>query len=640
MTEFLLLATILLAVGVIAVPIAARLGLGSVLGYLIAGMAVSPALDVLGVDVIALQHFAEFGVVMMLFLIGLELEPRKLWELRVRLLGLGGGQVLITIAIMAGYSLFMGNAWQTALAVGMILALSSTAIILQTLDEKGLMKTEGGQSSFSVLLFQDIAVIPMLAILPLLALPELAADTAGAAGDHGGEDHTSWNILAGLPAWAAGLATLAAIAFVAFAGNYLTRPLFRFIAMADLRELFTATALLVVVGIALLMTVVGLSPALGTFLAGVVLANSEYRHELESDIEPFKGLLLGLFFITVGAGINFALMSENYATILGWTAALVATKIAVLYVLGTFFGIAGQDRWLFSLGLAQAGEFGFVLISFALGANVLPQALADQLLLIVAMSMLITPLLFIFYDKVILRHYQKGRQRAFDDIDEPSDIILAGRGRVGGIVDRMLETAGYRTTVIDYSSAQIERLSKFGIRTYFGDAARPDLLQSAGIEKARLLVIAIDDKEATNRLVKYVAKNYPHVHMVARAYDRSHVFELWSLGCRDIIRETYDSSLRMGRSAYEALGISSERATAMTEKFEELDRSTMRPMADAFEFGTPPWENEEMIALIKKLRSEWDPLLREQMAQIMGQDDLDELDEFDDVEKAASSKEP
>ena len=631
MTEFLLLATILLAVGVIAVPIAARLGLGSVLGYLIAGMAISPALDVLGVDVIALQHFAEFGVVMMLFLIGLELEPKKLWELRGRLLGLGGGQVFITIAILAGYSLFMGNAWQTALAVGMILALSSTAIILQTLDEKGLMKTEGGQSSFSVLLFQDIAVIPMLAILPLLALPELAADAASAAGDHGGENDASWNILAGLPAWAAGLATLAAIAFVAFAGNYLTRPLFRFIAMADLRELFTATALLVVVGIALLMTVVGLSPALGTFLAGVVLANSEYRHELESDIEPFKGLLLGLFFITVGAGINFALMSEAYATILGWTAVLVATKIAVLYALGTFFGIAGQDRWLFSLGLAQAGEFGFVLISFALGANVLPQALADQLLLIVAMSMLITPLLFIFYDKVILRHYQKGRERAFDDIDEPSDIILAGRGRVGGIVDRMLETAGYRTTVIDYSSAQIERLSKFGIRTYFGDAARPDLLQSAGIEKARLLVIAIDDKEATNRLVKYVARNHPHVHMVARAYDRSHVFELWSLGCRDIIRETYDSSLRMGRSAYEALGISSERARAMTEKFEELDRSTMRPMADAFEFGTPPWENEEMIALIKKLRSEWDPLLREQMAQIMGQDDLDELDDFETI---------
>ncbi|MEO1220750.1 MAG: NAD-binding protein, partial [Pseudomonadota bacterium] len=258
----------------------------------------------------------------------------------------------------------------------------------------------------------------------------------------------------------------------------------------------------------------------------------------------------------------------------------------------------------------------------------------DQQQLIVAMSMLITPLLFILYDKVILRHYQKGRERAFDDIDEPSDIILAGRGRVGGIVDRMLETAGYRTTVIDYSSAQIDRLSKFGIRTYFGDASRPDLLISAGIENARLLIIAIDDKEATNTLVSHVTKNHPKVHIIARAYDRSHVFELWSLGCRDVIRETYDSSLRMGRSAYEALGISKERATAMTEKFEELDRSTMIPMAEAFVFGTPPWVNEEMIALIKKLRSEWDPLLREQMAQIMGQDDLKELDEFDELAKS------
>jgi glutathione-regulated potassium-efflux system protein KefB len=630
MTEFLLLATILLTVGVIAVPIATRLGLGSVLGYLIAGMAISPTLDLLGVDVIALQHFAEFGVVMMLFLIGLELEPKKLWELRVRLLGLGGGQVLITMIIMAGYSLLVGNAWETSIAIGMILALSSTAIILQTLDEKGLMKTEGGQSSFSVLLFQDIAVIPMLAIIPLLALPELAGAAAAGGDDHG----HSFNILEGLPAWAAGLITLAAIAFVAFAGNYLTRPMFRFIAMAGLRELFTASALLVVVGIALLMTVVGLSPALGTFLAGVVLANSEYRHELESDIEPFKGLLLGLFFITVGAGINFALLAESWNSVLGWTAVLIGTKIAVLYALGTFFCIKGQDRWLFSLGLAQAGEFGFVLLSFAVGAYVLPVPLADQLLLIVAMSMLITPLLFIFYDKVILRHYQKGRERAFDEISEPSDIILAGRGRVGGIVDRMLETAGYHTTVIDYSSAQIDRLSKFGIRTYFGDASRPDLLKSAGIEQARLLIIAIDDKEATNTLVTYVTKNYPQVHIIARAYDRTHVFDLWSLGCRDIIRETYDSSLRMGRSAYEALGITKQTATAMAEKFEEGDRSAMLPMAEAFDFGTPPWENEEMIALIKKLRSEWDPLLREQMAEIMGKDDLEELDEFEELVKS------
>lgn len=621
MTGFLLLATILLAVGVVAVPIATRLGLGSVLGYLIAGMAISPALGWLGVDIVQIQHFAEFGVVMMLFLIGLELEPRNLWEMRSRLLGLGGGQVLITILAFAGVAYFvMGDAWQTAVAVGMILALSSTAIILQTLDEKGLMKTEGGQSSFSVLLFQDIAVIPMLALIPLLALPELA----GVAAAHEGEDNhgEGGTILAGLPAWASALATLSAIAFVVFAGNYLTRPIFRFIAMAGLRELFTATALLFVTGIALLMTVVGLSPALGTFIAGVVLANSEYRHELESDIEPFKGLLLGLFFITVGAGINFMLLGEIWQSVLLWTAFLIVTKIAVLYVLGGMFGIRGQDRWLFALALAQAGEFGFVLLTYAVGNNVVPQAQADQLLLIVAMSMLVTPLLFIVYDKVILRAFQKDRERAFDDIDEPTDIILAGRGRVGGIVERMLDMAGHRATVIDYSSAQIERLSKFGIRTYYGDATRPDLLKSAGIERAKLLIIAIDDKDATNRLVEYVSKNYPRVHITARAFDRTHVFELWSLGCRDIIRETYDSSLRMGRSAFEALGVTREQADDLARVFEEMDRRSMIAMADAFDIDTPPWENEEMIALVKQLRAGWDPLLRDQIAEIMGRDDL------------------
>ncbi|AWW75768.1 potassium transporter [Erythrobacter sp. KY5] len=628
MTEFLVLATILLGVGVIAVPIATRLGLGSVLGYLIAGMAISPVLGALGVDVIQLQHFAEFGVVMMLFLIGLELEPRKLWEMRSRLIGLGGGQVLVTTLVIAATAIFIvGDPWQTGLAIGMILALSSTAIILQTLDEKGLMKSEGGQSAFSVLLFQDIAVIPMLAILPLLALPELAGEVAQHAGEAGDHGSGVASFMDGMPAWQSGLITLAAIAFVALAGNYLTRPVFRFIASAGLRELFTATALLFVTGIALLMTVVGLSPALGIFLAGVVLANSEYRHELESDIDPFKGLLLGLFFITVGAGINFSLLATQWGEVLMWTAVLVVTKLAVLWVLGGIFKISGTARWLFALSLAQAGEFGFVLLSFAVGNSVIPQDTADLLLLVVAMSMLITPLLFILYDKAILPRFDREREREFDAIDENRDIIVAGRGRVGGIVDRMLETAGYRTTVIDYSSSQIERLGRFGMRVYYGDATRPDMLASAGIESAKLLVVAIDDKEATNRLVSYVHKAYPHVHIIARAYDRNHVFELWSLGCRDIIRETYDSSLRMGRSAYEALGLTREQAEKLTEAFEDMDREMMVPMANVWDAEVPPWENDEMIALVKKLRSEWDPLLRDQMDAIIGRDDLDEAAE-------------
>ncbi|MEM9056321.1 MAG: monovalent cation:proton antiporter-2 (CPA2) family protein, partial [Pseudomonadota bacterium] len=364
MDGFLLLAFLFLIAGVVAVPIASRLGLGSVLGYLIAGIAISPLLNALHVDIVSIQHFAEFGFVMMLFLVGLELEPRMLWAMRDRLLGLGGLQVAVTAALITGIAMALGQPWSVALAIGLTLSLSSTAIVLQTLNEKGLMKSDGGQSSFSVLLFQDIAVIPMLAFIPLLALPELAG-VVEAAAEHGGEDgHASMSLVEGMAGWQQALVTVAAIAFVAVGGHYLTRPVFRYIAMARLRELFTAFALLLVIGIALLMIAVGLSPALGVFLAGVVLANSEYRHELESNIEPFKGLLLGVFFITVGAAIQFDLLFANLGSVVAMTLGLMALKAAVLYALSRIFRVAGSDRWLFTLGLAQAGEFGFVLLSF------------------------------------------------------------------------------------------------------------------------------------------------------------------------------------------------------------------------------------------------------------------------------------
>ena len=348
MTDVLLLTFIFLIAGVVAVPIASRLGLGSVLGYLIAGILISPLLSFLHVDVVSIQHFAEFGVVMMLFLVGLELEPKMLWQMRMRLLGLGGGQVGLSIAAVTGIAMLCGQPWTIALAIGLVFSLSSTAIVLQTLIEKGLMKSDGGQSSFSVLLFQDIAVIPMLALIPLLALPELmdatsaanAIDAAGNATESGGDDHGSgMSLVDGLAGWQRTLVTVGAVAAVILAGNYLTGPIFRFISQAKLRELFTATALMMVVGIALLMTLVGLSPALGTFLAGVVLANSDYRHELESDIDPFKGLLLGLFFMTVGAGINFGLLGENLLLIVGLTLGLMALKAAVVLLLSYVFKI-------------------------------------------------------------------------------------------------------------------------------------------------------------------------------------------------------------------------------------------------------------------------------------------------------------
>ena len=376
MADILLLAFLFLIAGVIAVPIASRLGLGSVLGYLLAGIALSPILTQLEVDVVAIQHFAEFGVVMMLFLVGLELEPKMLWEMRSRLLGLGGLQVTVTMAAIMGLAMMFGQQWSFALAIGMVFALSSTAIVLQTLNEKGLMKSDGGQSSFSVLLFQDIAVIPMLAFLPLLALPELADiaqyfNSVDPSSEAAGGDDGGMSLVEGLPGWQRAIVTVGAIAFVVVVGSVLTRPLFRFIAIARLRELFTAVALLGVVGIALLMMLVGLSPALGTFLAGVVLANSEYRHELESNIGPFKGLLLGLFFITVGAAINFDLLFSNLGQIVGLTLGVMALKAGILYALSLIFDIRGADRWLFTLGLAQAGEFGFVLLSFTVTNGVL-----------------------------------------------------------------------------------------------------------------------------------------------------------------------------------------------------------------------------------------------------------------------------
>ncbi len=615
MTDFLLLAFIFLVAGIVAVPIATKLGLGSVLGYLIAGILISPILLALRVDIHSIQQFAEFGVVMMLFLVGLELEPKRLWEMRNRLVGLGGLQVVGSTAIVMGIAMVLGQSWSVSLAIGLVLSLSSTAIVLQTLQEKGLLQGDGGRSSFSVLLFQDIAVIPMLALVPLLALPELvsASHGADAADAHG----AGLSFVVGLEGWQVALVTVLAVAAVIFGGIYLTRPIFRFVSKARLRELFVGAALMIVIGIALLMSLVGLSPALGTFLAGVVLANSEYRHELESDIDPFKGLLLGLFFITVGASIDFALLFENFAIIVGLALLLMAVKAAVLLVLGIGFGIKGADRWLFALGLAQAGEFGFVLVSFTVGNGVIPQEIASQLLLIVALSMLLTPALFILYDKVIAPRFTGGAVREADEITESANIIIAGHGRVGGMVNRMLRATGFETTVIDYSSSQLEMLRTFGLHVYFGDATRPDLLVAAGIERARLLVIAINDREQITELTRYVIKHYPHVHVMARAVDRHHAYQLWGAGCRDVIRETYDSSIRMGRSAYEAMGMPREAALEMTAAFEEADRRAMREVADLYDPDIPPTENEPYVRRVRELQAEWGAQLQGQMKDVM-----------------------
>ncbi|MGR5319556.1 monovalent cation:proton antiporter-2 (CPA2) family protein [Vibrio alfacsensis] len=555
MTGVFLQAFIYLIAAVIAVPLAKRLGLGSVLGYLIAGVIIGPIIGLVGKETTTIQHFAEFGVVMMLFLVGLELEPKMLWAMRNRLMGLGGLQVGGTAAVIMGIALYVGQPWTVALAIGLIFALSSTAIVLQTFSEKRLTKTEGGQNAFSVLLFQDIAVIPMLAFIPLLALPELV-EQAQSATQTAAEHHEELSLVAGLPGWTYGLAITASIALVVVGGHFLSRPLFRYVASSGLREIFTATALMLVIGIAALMSLVGLSPALGTFLAGVVLANSEFRHELESNIEPFKGLLLGLFFITVGAGIDFSVLFSGFGLIIALTLGVMLLKASILLILAFIFRIKGSNRWLFALSLAQAGEFGFVLLSFSVQNHVIPFELSQTLALVVAISMFLTPGLFILFDRVILPRYQsESNEREIDTIEEQGTVIIAGIGRFGQIINRLLVSNGVKTVVLDHQASQIDNMRQIGTRAYFGDATRPDMLHTAGIKQASAIVVAIDNQESSVELVKYIKHTYPQVKIIARAFDRGHGYRLRQAGADIIESETYHSALEVGGHAMKLLGI-------------------------------------------------------------------------------------
>lgn len=620
METFLFQATIYLGAAVVAVPLAARSGLGSVLGYLTAGIIIGPVLGLVGTEAKDIQHFAEFGVVMMLFLIGLELEPRALWDMRRRLIGLGGLQLLLTTGgIMGAAIVLLGYDISTALAIGLIFALSSTAIVLQTLAEKGLMQTSGGRSIFSVLLTQDIAVIPMLALLPLLAIASpvtLASDGSVSlvADEH--DAHAAMNLVEGLPAWGVTLVTLGAVAAIILVGVFLTRPIFRYIHHARLREMYTALALLMVTSIAVLMSMVGLSPALGTFLAGVVLANSEFRHELESDLEPFKGLLLGLFFITVGAGIDFELFAANPTFILAATAAVILIKGVVLFGLSFLFKMKGKDRWLFTLGLAQAGEFGFVLVSFSLQQGVLGETLSASVLLIIAMSMLVTPLLFITYDQLSKRIAQNNTEEE-DEVDAQGTVIIAGIGRFGQIVNRLLQSAGFSTVVIDNDLPTVQMMRKFGFRGFFGDPTRPDLLAAAGLDDARVLVVAINDKASAVKLVAYARKARPDLHIIARAHDRVHVYELYAAGANDIVRELFDGSLRAGRYALENLGLTEFEAAEAETMFFEHDRAAVRELAELWRPGVPLADNPEYVALAKKLNNDLETALgtRQQNAE-------------------------
>ena len=541
--EFMIGAFVYLAAAVIAAPIAVRLGLGSVLGYLIAGMVIGPAVGGFikgGEDV---MHFAEFGVIVMLFLVGLELQPSKLWELRKPILGLGGLQVTGTASVIGLVSYSLGMEWKSALTVGLILAMSSTAIVLQSMQERSLLKTSVGQSTFSVLLFQDIAIIPMLALLPLLATQQ--------AGDAHGS-----TLIAGLPAWAQTLAVLGAVGIIILSGRYLMRPIFRIVAGAGSREIFVAFALLIVVGITLLMQQVGLSAALGTFLAGVVLAESEYRHELEMDLDPFKGLLLAVFFIAVGAGIDFKLIAADPLKLVGLVSGFVMIKLAVHFVIARLFKMPKPDASRFSFLLAQGGEFAFVLISFVAGLGILGVDDAALLIAVVAVSMALAPILMLLDEKVIQPRFAAGSEaREADLIDENNvKVIIAGYGRFGMTIGRFLQANGVKTVVLDHDAEQVESLRKFGFKLFYGDASRLDLLEAAGARDARAMVIALKDRDKVARIVDVVRMHFPHLKLFVRATDRVHAYALMNDGIENVYREMFDTSVRLGEELLVSLG--------------------------------------------------------------------------------------
>lgn len=570
MEQILLQLFIFLTAAAIGVPLAKKLGLGSVLGYLVAGIIIGPFGVSLIRDVETIMHFTEFGVVMLLFLVGLELKPSLLWKMRTPIIGMGGAQVIVT-ALLIGSVSFIYLPWKEAVAVGLVLSLSSTAIVLQTLREKGILDTAPGRSIFSVLLFQDLAVIPILAILPLLATYSIKGDV----------DHSSHLFdMATLPGYQQIYITILSILFIFFLGKFASRPIFRTAAATHIREIFVATALAIVVGISLLMTFVGLSPALGTFLAGVVLADNEYRHELESDIEPFKGLLLGIFFISIGASLNFVLIRDNILLIAGITSALIAIKILILFLISFSFKMAKRERALFTIALAQGGEFAFVLFQFCKTNGVLETKTIDPFIAAVAISMFLTPLFFKGYELICKGNQDsEGDGREADKISNKCQkVIIAGFGRVGTDVGRFLISVGIKPVILDHDAANVDVLRKFGFEVYYGDANRLDLLEAAGAREASLIIIAISNFNKAKELIELVQKHYPDLKIAVSAADRTSAYNLMDLGVTKIRRETFGSALALGRDALQILGYGAYDAYRLMRMFKKHDEGNMKEL--------------------------------------------------------------
>lgn len=583
-SEFLQSSVIFLSAAVVAVPLAQRLGLGSVLGYLLAGVAIGPWGLGLISDVEAILHFSEFGVVLLLFLIGLELNPKKLWTMRGPILGLGGAQVCITTLLIAAIAYMFGLSWQTSVVIGMGLALSSTAIALRVIEERELSGKEAGQSGFAVLLFQDIAVIPMLAMLPLLA------------GSTGGS-------------WADMLWMLAGVFGLLIGGHFLLRPLFRYVVMSGVRELFTVAALLLVIGIAVLMQKIGLSMALGTFLAGVLLAESEYRHELEIAIEPFKGLLLGLFFISVGMAVNLGLLAESPLAILIAVTALVVFKGFVLYGLARIFGIQTKARSRMAMILSQGGEFAFVIFTAASAQGILSGEQVSFLLVVVSLSMVTTPLMLKLQDKFFARELNQISEDAMpsDVVDRSPRVIIAGFGRFGQIIGRLMYANKIRITVLESDASQIHLLRKFGYKVFYGDATQLDLLRAAGADKAEAIVLCTDSPDEIMKIVDICRQHFPRLKILARARSRVEAYQLMNHGVNHYSRETFLGALDLGRQVLTELGMHPYQAKRAEAHFRKLDNSMLKELLPQHS------EDKELALRSKEARKELEEIFGHEM---------------------------
>lgn len=578
-TSFAMNLLIFLGAAIIMVPLVRKLGLSSVIGYILGGVIIGPfVLQLTGKQTDGIMHATEFGVIMLLFIVGLELEPRKFWSMRKRIIGLGLSQVTLTIGLLFLAFILAGWRVNQAIAVAMCFALSSTAIVLQMLQEKNLIKTTVGEASFATLLFQDIAVIPILAILPMIAKFEIK------------EENEVQILMQNLPEWMQGGTVILGVALLVLLGKYVFVPFLRYVSKAGMSELLTASSLFLVIGVSELMVAIGLSPALGAFLAGVMLANSEFRHELEAQINPFKGLLLAVFFVSVGAMINFATIARDPLFIFSTVVVVLAIKLLVLYAIGKFFHIETKQNFFYAFALSQVGEFAFVLLNYSQDLYLISSTLNSQMMAVTAITMTITPLLLIFYEKKLAPKFTIGESddKPFNILDtkiQDKKIIIVGFGHFGSTVGRLLRASKIAATVLDYDPERIKVLRSFGFKVFYGDATRLPILRAAGIAEAEILVLSLDDPESNKFIAETVREHYPKVKIFVRAKNRLDAYYYLNHGIDKIYRETLGTAVDMAVDVLSETGMRKYAARRLGKRFMNIDRLSVRKIAKDYKEG-------------------------------------------------------